>query len=384
MYQFLTGKFPFEGATPFQMAIAFDHAVLTFPKDLAVTKECLDLIRGLLQVDPAKRIDWPTFFSCNFVSSEPKEHGKFIEASINNSMLDSAMNSDVPIDTSMDKLEKEYEIILVKEINKIRLKTNVILQTFYDKNRVLVIDTCTKEIFDVLWKLSKRLKPIVGFFAPKSKALVFQNDRRNIDKPFFMKLININGSGKEELIPLTQSIIHRVQRNENFKAQVDNLIAEYETIVNNLVGYAEIVPLMTKYDSLWNLFKYTIALGHEGSVYELDQKDKKGAGMKYFQSFLMIELILSEIYNSDKNQKYKSDPDCRDCIMIDENGNMAGQQYTGKNVEVEKTLKIKEIDDIKINYLRKLRNELKARCLKTKSSETVYSVVFSEGKSFSE
>ena len=358
MYQFLTGKFPFEGVSPFQMCIALDHAVLTFPEDLIVSKQCLTLIRGLLQSDPAKRIGWDTFFSSPFLSL-----GTSTE--INSEMLDSSLAGITIMDSQM---ELDQEQVIVKEIDRIRLKITAILKTFNDNNRVLVIDTCTKEIFDILWKLSKRLKPIIGFFAPKSKALVFQSDTDYVKNKHFMKVIT--SEGKEISIQLSKSLIHRVQRNEMFEAYVDKLIREYETIVSNLVGYAEVVTLMSNYNSLYNLFKYSIALGHEGDLSQHNQKDINTASMKYFQALLILELILSEIYVADK--MYKVD---NDCLIVNEEGKLAGQQYRGKNIKVEELLSIKGVEGSKVEYLRKLRNELKARCLKLKKDDPLYTSV---------
>ncbi len=74
MYLFLTGRFPFEGATPHQVFVALAQGVLRFPAELEVSDLCMDLMRSLLQVNYKNRIEWKHFFEHPFVSTSPEEY----------------------------------------------------------------------------------------------------------------------------------------------------------------------------------------------------------------------------------------------------------------------------------------------------------------------
>ena len=74
IYVFLTGKFPFEGVTPFQLMLALNQGVLKFPPDIVLSRLCVDVIGRLLQVEPDKRISWSDFFAHPFVASTSEQY----------------------------------------------------------------------------------------------------------------------------------------------------------------------------------------------------------------------------------------------------------------------------------------------------------------------
>lgn len=65
-YQMLYGKTPFDAANykDLQKKVKeYSGSNLRFPKDVTISKECKDLLIGLMQYDPKKRIEWKDFFN---------------------------------------------------------------------------------------------------------------------------------------------------------------------------------------------------------------------------------------------------------------------------------------------------------------------------------
>ncbi len=258
---------------------------------------------------------------------------------------------------------------MIRVIEVAMVKLNMILETFYNKERVIEIETYTKEIFDILWKMSKRLKPIIALFVPQSKAVMLQHQEQE-DRVVYLKLVDCTLKAKERRILVSPALVQRVQRDPRFCATiVDRLLEEYETVVSNLVGYADVITLMQRYDSLCNLFKYAIALGGEAHMFETAQKVPDKAIQKYVQSWLVLELILTECYHQDATCMYQSDAEHRDSYFVDEkdrilfNGDMSGALGKNSASDADEILRIKKATVAKIEYIRKLRNEIKRHCL---------------------
>ena len=65
-YQMLYGKTPFDAKNykDLQKKVKeYSGSNLRFSKDVRISKECKDLLIGLLQYDPKKRIEWKDFFN---------------------------------------------------------------------------------------------------------------------------------------------------------------------------------------------------------------------------------------------------------------------------------------------------------------------------------
>lgn len=63
LYEILVGVPPFEAKTPFELMKELETYTVMFPQDkYPVSKECLDLIYGLLKKDVNQRIGWEEFF----------------------------------------------------------------------------------------------------------------------------------------------------------------------------------------------------------------------------------------------------------------------------------------------------------------------------------
>ncbi len=67
----MTGSYPFEGKHPLQVMENIKKGVYSFPPDVKISKCCMSLIKGLLQVNPERRMTFEEFFKHPFVQADP-------------------------------------------------------------------------------------------------------------------------------------------------------------------------------------------------------------------------------------------------------------------------------------------------------------------------
>lgn len=101
-YQMLYGKTPFDAKNykDLQKKVKeYSGSNLKFSKDVHISKECKDLLIGLLQYDPKKRIEWKDFF--NHPLFDIHNSGDGDENMINNSVI--------PNKNNQEQIKKEFE-----------------------------------------------------------------------------------------------------------------------------------------------------------------------------------------------------------------------------------------------------------------------------------
>ena len=234
-------------------------------------------------------------------------------------------------------------------------KASLILETFNIHDRFSEITTYHKETFDLLWKMCKIMKPIVGIFISPQDAFLFDSA---FDFGSFKTFIIKSSGSKDRMIELSPELIHTVQCLERYKEVSKNLLEKYETIISNLVGYADLVTMMKSYNSKVSLFKYAISLAHEASVLESSSKGDVKAKMKYSQALLVINLILKKQYDSRlKERGYPISEERLEYVIIDEQGKQVSEN-SELETEVEDVLRIHPLKENEAVYMYKIRREL--------------------------
>lgn len=76
IFYMVTGKYPFEGKHPLQVMENIKKGSYSFPTNIRISKNCISIIKGLLQVDPEQRLSFDDFFSHPFISTEPEVYLK--------------------------------------------------------------------------------------------------------------------------------------------------------------------------------------------------------------------------------------------------------------------------------------------------------------------
>lgn len=364
-YVFLFGKFPFEGSSLFQLMVALNHGVVKFPEEVPLSPHCSGLIKQLLQVNPQKRIGWEEFFQHIFVKSTPEQYKLIYSDPI------------IPIKSEVEEKKEIHisgdETVVLELLNDAKEKVNTILETFHGMD----VGSFTREIFDILWKVCKKIKPFIALFLSKEKAMIFDFNGEAEYKGVLLKVID-NSVAFDRRIQLTNDLILKIQAYPKFKSIMDPFIESYETIISNLLGYAQILNIMSKYDSAMSLFRYSIMLGNEATILETQQKDFPKASHKYLQSLLIIELILSENYQQDKTFLHKMDKNYKDYSFVDKNDELLfnNSEFKAKKTDIEAILQVKHLNLEKTKYLMGIRNELKAKYIqlnqKNYQEEDVY------------
>jgi serine/threonine-protein kinase ULK/ATG1 len=74
IFVFLTGKFPFDGTTPYQLLVSLNQGIAKLPPDVVLSERCFDVLKKLLRVDPKSRIEWKDYFEHPFVASPAQDY----------------------------------------------------------------------------------------------------------------------------------------------------------------------------------------------------------------------------------------------------------------------------------------------------------------------
>jgi hypothetical protein len=242
-------------------------------------------------------------------------------------------------------------------------KTKLVLATFDEGTRLLAIQTYIKEIFDLLWKLCTKIQPIVSFLVPENDAFVICGQAALAKRVIALKVINCSEPIPERKVYLTPDIIARVQQHPSYKAVVTELLDQYQTIVNFLLGYAEAVERMRNYHSLWNLFKYSLALAYEADVWDSSKKGMEGASTLYLQSLFVNELILSNIYTQAQTKLFTKDKLYTDYYFVDTTNDhiIVGEHTLSRETDIDHIVKVRMMADYELEYAVKARNELRMK-----------------------
>ncbi len=231
-----------------------------------------------------------------------------------------------------------------------------ILETFKQTQRFSRVETYQREIFDLLWKTCCRIKPIISTFVWKENVLLpgQETSRRSL---------KVVGESREILVPVTPELVVAVQSQPGFAAMAHSLLELYDTIVSNLVGYADLLPFMQSYNSLWSLFRYCVTIGYEAQALEQSE-----AETKYVEGLFVIELILSEHYSSPGDISHHSDKNYQDYFFVNERdervlecsevGEVLKQQY-----DVRDMLRIRKMGGKELEYAKQIRDEFRAKYL---------------------
>ncbi len=257
------------------------------------------------------------------------------------------------------------EEIVVNVVRDAVYKAKLIMETFNVEERFSQIDTYQKETFDLLWKICKLIKPIVSTLLPEQRVFACNAHPETASSgPQRLVVISMK---KERVVALTPELIKKAQVSAEYKVLCQSLLSEYETIISNLVGYSDVLSMMTNYRSKLNLFKYSIALAQEGSVMEATSKD---AGMKalarYSEARLVLELIVREdakLY-SKEILHLAEDESQLEYAILGPDGKPADSDFElrGKDVRVGDVLRLEPLKAPEVLYLRGLRRELDERC----------------------
>ena len=146
-----------------------------------------------------------------------------------------------------------YAYLALKVLQDVVLRSSLILNTFDMEERFNEISTYQKEAFDILWKIGKIMKPIIGLFIPpESLFLLDSSMEAGIDRVFLV----VNENKKNVSFELKKELINKLRLLPDFKEASNKLIENYETIISNIVGYADILEFMNNYNTKIGLFKY--------------------------------------------------------------------------------------------------------------------------------
>ena len=164
-------------------------------------------------------------------------------------------------------------------------------------------------------------------------------------------------------IVLTAELVANVRKLPRFRALANALLASYETIVSNLQGYADILPMMRGYNSLWSLFRYSVSLAYEAHSIESSKQGSKAATLKYIQALAVLELILSEYRYA--NPEKAAIGDLLQCYyFVDNKGDklFALEHPIIQGFTVQSVLKLQPLRPHELAYVKSLHAELLARC----------------------
>ena len=256
--------------------------------------------------------------------------------------------------------DEELVIAVMKDA---LFKTKLVLATFDADKRLIPIQTYIKEIFDLLWKLCTRIQPIVSFLVREEDAFVLCGQAALAKRVIALKVLNCSDPIPERKVLLTPDIVLRVQQHPDYKTIVTNLVEQYQTIVNFLLGCAEVVDTMKNYHSLWNLFKYSLALAYEADAWDASKKGLEGASTLYLQSLFVNELILSDIYTKHQGKQHLKDKLYNDYYFIDTTNDhiIVGEHTLSRENNIDNLVKVRMMADQELEYAIKARNELRMK-----------------------
>lgn len=357
IYLFLTGVFPFEASTPAKLLVVMNNSMVKFPQDLKITATCINLIKNLLQIEPQKRLGWKSFFEHPFVSTEPDTYKK----ALMQGELDRPIETMPLIEEEIKENSGTKEGFILNVLDNARAQVQNLLDSFQEADRIHAVVSFNKEIFDLLWKMSRKIKPLITFFIPEDKALILDQRRECLVRSAYLKVINSTNGKEEQKFELTKDLIGKIQRHPNFPLIASGLLEQYETIVSNLLGYAEILRMMKNYSSFSSLFKYSMAIAHEAYILEQSQKATDCYSRKYLQSISVIDLILTEVYSQAVGNVYLTGKDFTDFFFVDDNEqNIFNNEYLiSQDITIKNVMNIRPVSIYELKYLMQIRNELK-------------------------
>eukprot|EP01022_Parablepharisma_sp_SALTPOND_P016748 TRINITY_DN2528_c2_g1_i1.p1 TRINITY_DN2528_c2_g1~~TRINITY_DN2528_c2_g1_i1.p1 ORF type:complete len:541 (+),score=91.05 TRINITY_DN2528_c2_g1_i1:1279-2901(+) len=279
------------------------------------------------------------------------------------------------VEETKENPDKENLELILNVLEDAVLKASLILETFNAHERFSEITTYHKETFDLLWKTCKIIKPIVAAFIPSQEAFLFDSTFAlgKADKNFLV----VKCGAKETMLELTEILLENVKTSDKYKEIAGKLLKRYETIISNLVGYADALPFMKNYNSKVSLFKYAISLAHEASVLESSSKGNEKAALKYSQAELVIDLILRDVFEKENINFMETDALKYEVMNEDKNKRWESE---GLNNEVESTLSVSLVSEAEIRYIRKIKHELYNKCKEQNNNQLILLLFISLNK----
>ena len=250
-----------------------------------------------------------------------------------------------------------YAYLALKVLQDVVLRSSLILNTFDMKERFNEISTYQKEAFDILWKIGKIMKPVIGLFIPpESLFLLDSSMEAGIDRAFLV----VNENKKNVSFELKKEVINKLRLLPDFKEASNKLIENYETIISNIVGYADILEFMNNYNTKIGLFKYGLSLAHEGEIFENSSNDSTKIKEKYLQALIIFDLILKTHHELTKKKYKPMQFKLLNYELIDEHGRpIGGNNDLDENVN--SALKFNPLSKKELEYMEKIMKELESR-----------------------
>jgi len=369
-YLFLTGKFPFHASTPQKLQIAISLGTVKFPPDFEISDCCFELLKNLLQINPEMRMDWEDYFAHPFIKSEPKRYEDFLKLCPKYNISQPLNASILILNIEMTEEEKTELIpktvdnakFLIQVLKDASLKTKLILDIFNTKEGLMLdsqITSYQKEIFDLLWKLLKIVKPIVGTLITSHNGFLFDSYIS-----YKCKRIAIITKEKPIFIELTKSILDAITQDKEYEKIAKELMESYETIASNYAGYIDLISTMHNYKSKIALFKFALSLAQEACVLENSAESNKEVRQKYMQVLLIINLLLREYYDLENESLKAIDDAFMEYEIIDDNGKRVNEKNELES-EVKEVIQFAPFTQRELEYITKIKAELYKKCFNT-------------------
>jgi len=73
----VAGRVPFQATSEHELREKVKHGVYEFPKGVEVSEACLHMIKGLIVLDPKRRMDFREFRELAFARCEPEDYQEY-------------------------------------------------------------------------------------------------------------------------------------------------------------------------------------------------------------------------------------------------------------------------------------------------------------------
>ncbi len=146
MYEIIVGKPPYKASTHYELICKIDKNPIFIPTSIKISDDCRDLIHGLLQKNPQKRITWNNFFQHDWLDDYNYDYDeKQIENNNDNNIEDDNLKTSVISNSIIIEDYTEDNFFINSRAKSIEnyydsLMFNTPTSTPSDKNGYILVD----------------------------------------------------------------------------------------------------------------------------------------------------------------------------------------------------------------------------------------------------